>query len=183
MLPDYLLLPHDGQLTIIHIPSGCSDVGVAYERGGKYHVAPTSAEGKTTTIVGSASQIIPALLDYCEKHPAPWEDDGAGGYVKWTHFGDGMVELGQSGLWTASRNDGSSLLKGGKPASFATAEEAQRAVDVHLGDDLNLPGFETIDDGFTWEPDPVLLAMVRYLRLWPSVGERIQAGAARFSAA
>jgi hypothetical protein len=153
MLPQYLLFPQQDQLTILHIASGASAVGYACLRRGKYHVRPE--RGDTVAIVGSVSEIIPALLDYREKHPAQWEGDEENGYSKFTHFGYGRVERDQSGHWTAYRNAGYSLLRDGKLALFDSAREAKRDVDLHLSDDL--PCSERINDGLAWEADQALI--------------------------
>ena len=89
-------------------------------------------------VVRSLDEAIPALIAYFWKHPPPWE--GTATRTKLTGYGVLDVEQEQSGRWVA-RFNGDPLLRDGKPALFATREEAQRLADLHVSD-----GF----DGYAW---------------------------------
>jgi hypothetical protein len=154
MLPQHMLHPQKDYLTIVHIASGCTSVGYAHLHDGKYHVQ--TDEDDDAGVVQSLSEIIPALLAYCEKHPARWQGDEATGYSKFTHFGDLRVERDQLGSWKVYRNYDCPLLCNGKPALFGTAEEAKRAADIHFADGLSEP--KTISDGYSWDHNPLLEA-------------------------
>ena len=148
----YLIHPEPDKLVVVHIASDCTVVGHARRQGGKYCVE--TDQGDKVAVVKSIGEVIPALLDHREKHPAQWQGDEATGYSKLAHFGDVRVERDQSGSWTASRNDGFALLRDGKPAEFDTARDARRAAETHLRD--GYPDSSPIADGFTWEHDPLL---------------------------
>src|SRR5579872_2484425 len=131
MRHQYLLHAEPERLLIIHVGTN-TVVGSARQRAGKYAVQ--TDQGGKVGIVNSISDVIPTLLDYCEKHPAQWQGDSATGFSKFTHLGDARVERHKFGPWIAYRNDGFALLHNGKPAIFGTAADAQRAVDAHLLD-------------------------------------------------
>lgn len=120
-------------------------------RGTKYCVRDD--EGDEIAVVSSINEAIPVLQDLYEKHPRQWQRCSGTFYSKTTQCGWLDVEQGQSGLWVAYRNGASPLLRDGKPALFASAEEARRAADAHLRD-----GFldaKMIQDGLSWLPDPL----------------------------
>jgi hypothetical protein len=102
-------------------------------------------------ILNSINEAIPALLTYYEDYPPRWERESGTGYTKLTPFGLLLVEQDQFGPWSAYRYYTEwyhPLLRDGKPAIFATAEEAQRAADAHVRDDY--PNAVT-DDGLSWD--------------------------------
>jgi hypothetical protein len=73
-------------------------------------------------------------------------------HIKETQFDPLWVDKIRPGQWLAYRNGHELLIDGGKIAIFATCKEAQLAADAHLRD--GYPNSETIDDGFSWLPDP-----------------------------
>lgn len=105
-----------------------------------------SAEGKTVGVVNSINDAIDVLLDHYERHPPQWERDSETKFGKLTPFGLVEVEQDQFGSWVAYRNEYFRLTRGGKPVLFATADEAQRAADAHLRDELG----KVSNDGFEW---------------------------------
>ena len=68
-----------------------------------------------------------------------------------TEFSD-LEVLKERRRWTAYRDTGFQLLKNGKPASFATRQEAQRIAELHELDGCG--NSDRIDDGYTWSLDP-----------------------------
>jgi hypothetical protein len=102
-------------------------------------------------IVKSLDDAIPALIDYCNKNPIPWEQESPALYSRDTMSVSLRVERDQRGRWLAYRDD-HPLLRDGKPARFATVADAQRAADVHELD--MFPNAKVIDDGLSWLPDP-----------------------------
>src|SRR5581483_3598683 len=154
MKPQFMLCP-EGQdrLEIVHIPT-CSGVGYARFRDGNYHIQGACCE--KVGVVRSINDVIPTLRDYYAKHPAQWEGDSAEGYQKFAINGYARVERHKLGHWIVFRNDGHQLLQHGKPAIFATAEDARKAADAYFCNDL--PPTEKIEDGYTWEHDPLLEA-------------------------
>jgi hypothetical protein len=125
-------------------------------------VRPLDRETTEAGIVNSLNDAIPAFLAYCEKYPPRW------GWVHSEYWKDTLhvflrVEQDQQGYWSAYRDD-YPLLRDGKPACFATHTEAQQAADAH---ELDLyPNAKTIDDGFSWQPDPEID--------WRSVPHRVE---------
>src|SRR5437588_333400 len=148
---EYFFLPRGrNRLTILHVASYAA-VGHVEVCGTKYQVK--NDQDEKIAVLNSLEDILPAFLDYSEKHPARWKGNASGYYIA-THFGDAEVKRDQSGSWVANRNEFYRLLRDGGPARFSTAEEARCAVDVHLRD--GLPNSKKVNDGLSWEHDPLL---------------------------
>lgn len=121
-------------------------------------------EGDEIAVVRSIAEAIPALAAYYEKNPPQWKPETEtpgrskapiNAYIKMTQFGYLRVNQIKPEPWLAYRQTCGTdhpLLRGGKPAIFATREEAQRAADAHLHD--GYPNSKMIDDGFSWLSDP-----------------------------
>lgn len=146
----YLLAPRDCGFEIVHVASNYK-IGYADARGAKYCVR--NDEGDEIAVVNSINEAIPVLQDSDEKHPRQWQRYSATLYSKTSQCGWLDVEQDQSGQWLANRNGVSPLLRNGKPALFATAEEARCAADAHLRD--GLLDAKVIQDGLSWLPDPL----------------------------
>jgi hypothetical protein len=150
----YLLAPHGDYFAIVHVQS-CAHLGYVNPCGAKYRVQNDGSDDDEcgeVAVVNSIDDAIPALLTYYEKHPPKWDRESATVFTKLSQFGLVQVELGQSG-WSAYRYHDDyyhSLLRDGKPAIFATAEDARRAADARVRD--NYPNSET-DDGLSWAVD------------------------------
>jgi hypothetical protein len=130
-------------------------VGRVYPlHGGGFRVsadlAPDWSDGDVG-VVQSLVDAIPELAAYYERNPPRWQREGAARFVKLTQFALVRVEQEKQGNWLAYRDD-YPMLRDGKPAIFATCEDAQRAADAHLLD--NYPSFKPIEDGLSWLPDP-----------------------------
>jgi hypothetical protein len=101
--------------------------------------------------IKSLDEAVPTILAYYENHPQPWEGNSVRGYCRMTQVGDLQVGQDDNGRWLAYRTD-CPLMRGAKPATFPSRQEAQRAADLHLFD-----GYENaaagIDDGLSWLPD------------------------------
>ena len=146
----YLIEPRgDNSFSILNDASDCY-VGYVALRGARYHVE--NGDDDEIAVVKSLDDAIPALAAYYEENPPQWEYESETRYAKLTQFGPLRVEQDQPGQWVAYRNDDYPLLREGKPATFATSEEAQRAADAHAPE--GYPNSETIYDGFAWLPDP-----------------------------
>lgn len=149
----YLLAPHGDYFAIVHVGSSAC-LGYVNACGAKYRVQHDQwddDEWDDVAIVNSIDEAIPALLTYYEDYPPRWEHLRATAYTKLTPFGLLLVEQDQFGPWSAYRYHTDwyhPLLRDGKPAIFATAEEAQRAADAHVRDDY--PNAEATDDGLSW---------------------------------
>jgi hypothetical protein len=105
--------------------------------------------GDEIAVVKSMDDAVAALANHLLATAAPWEDGGAGRYLKVTHeyFDTLLVEHRQDGLWMASRND-YPLGDGNGPVTFSTASQAKHAADLHAHDarpESNDPG-----DGLHW---------------------------------
>jgi hypothetical protein len=125
-------------------------------------VWPLDRETTEAGIVNSLNDAIPAFLAYCDKYPPRW-DWVHNGYWKVTLHVLLRVKQDQEGYWSAYRDD-YPLLQNGKTARFATHTEAQRAADAH---ELDLyPNATTIDDAFSWQPDPEID--------WRSIPHRVE---------
>ena len=132
-------------------------VGSVYPRNGRegpYRVtADVGPLGRETTEAGtvnSLSDAIPAFLAYYEKYPLRWDWI----YNEWwknTLYANLLVARDQQGYWSAYRDE-YPLLRDGKPARFATSEEAKRAADTHELD--GYPNAKEVSDGLSWQPDP-----------------------------
>ena len=115
-------------------------------------------------VIKSIDEAIPAVAAYYEAHPPRWEPESdrspryaemgpcRARYIKQTQFGQLWVDQIESGQWVAYRMGHGLLIDRGKIAIFETCEEAQHAADAHLRD--GYPNSETINDGFSWLPDP-----------------------------
>jgi hypothetical protein len=126
------------------------------------HVGPLDRETSEVGIVNSLTDAIPAFLAYYENNPPRWERVH-NSYWKDTLYVFLRVEQDQQGYWSAYRDD-YALLRDEKPACFATYTDARRAADAH---ELDLyPNTQTIDDGFSWQPDPEID--------WRSIPHRIE---------
>lgn len=148
----YLLAPRGDGFAIVHVEASVH-LGYIEPYETKYRVRHDQIvddEWDDVAIVNSIDEAIPALLTYYEKHPR-WEHLKATEYTKLTPFGLLLVEQNQFGSWSAYRyytDCYRPLLRDGKPAIFATVEEAQRAADAHLRDDY--PNAEATGDGLSW---------------------------------
>jgi hypothetical protein len=126
------------------------------------HVGPLDRETTEAGIVNSLSDAIPAFLAYYEKYPLRW-DRVHNEYRKDTLHVRLRVEQDQQGSWSAYRDD-YPLLQNGETARFAAHTEAERAADEH---ELDLyPNAKTIDDAFSWQPDPEID--------WRSIPHRVE---------
>lgn len=155
MSPEHLVQPFKDHLDIIHVAT-LLRVGQAYPHGaGRYEVRD---ENGKIALAQSLNDVIPALLRLYERYRACWEGNDENGFGKLTHYGNAEVKRELSGAWAVFRNDGYRVLKDGKPAAFACADEARKVADAHLAD--GLPRAKQINDGYAWEPDPLLAAWV-----------------------
>lgn len=126
-----------------------------------------NSEGDEIAVVKSIDEAIPALAAYYKKNPPRWErvsetdllmcctPHSCTYMIKETQFGPLWVDLIKPGNWLVYRQTNGTdhpLLRDGKPAIFATCEEAQHAADAHFRD--GYPNSETINDGFSWLPYP-----------------------------
>lgn len=102
-------------------------------------------------VVQTFGDAIPALIAYYKRNPPQWRREDAMRYAKFTQFAFLRVAQDETGNWLPNR-DGYPMLRNGKPAIFATREEAQRAADAHLLD--YYPNCEVVDDGLSWVADP-----------------------------
>jgi hypothetical protein len=168
----HLLAPRGDGFAIVHVESNYH-VGYIYPRGTKYRVQNDDSDD--IAIVSSIDKAIPVLLTFYEKHPPRWQrcfsaTQGAqlfGLEVELSQLASpfGLLDVEQSQLgWLAYRHARSEcrcpLLRDGKPAIFATCEEAQQAAEAHLCDGLpevspNAPGGELVyctvpADGLSW---------------------------------
>ena len=101
-------------------------------------------------VVNSLIDAIPAFLAYYEKYPLRW-DCSLNEHEKFTLYAFLLVKEDNQGSWVAYR-DNYPLLRGRKPARFATHVDAQRAADTHELD--RYPNAKKITDGLSWKPDP-----------------------------
>jgi len=125
-------------------------LGDVKRRGKKYNVR--NGEGETVAAVKSVADAIPVLLRHYEYYPPKWERDTATQFTKMTPFAFLEIVQGAFGMWYVHRNTRHTLLRDGKPAMFATVQDAQRVADAHLRD--GLPNSDTPVDGFVWSPEP-----------------------------
>jgi hypothetical protein len=102
-------------------------------------------------IVRSLDDAIPAFINYYKKNPVPWEQQSPALCWRHTTSVSLRIERDKQGHWLAYRDD-CPLLRGGRPARFATGAEAQRVADAHELD--MFPNAKAIDDGHSWLPDP-----------------------------
>jgi hypothetical protein len=139
----------DDYFAILNGDADCC-VGYVTARGPRYHVQ--TDEDDEIAFVKSIGEAIPALVAYYEAHPPQWQRESDTRLIKNMQFGLLQVEQDKPGQWLAYRNDHDHpLVREGKPAIFATSEEAQRAADTHARD--GYPNSETIYDGFVFFPD------------------------------
>jgi hypothetical protein len=78
--------------------------------------------------------------------------DGVTPCVKIAPFALLEVVQEKAGSWSVYRNSKYRLLRDGKPATFATLEEAQRAADAHQHD--GRLDSEVKRDGLSWDTEP-----------------------------
>jgi hypothetical protein len=103
-------------------------------RGSKYHVC--NSEGKKVAVVNRPEESWPAVKKYYLENPR-WFRDGSSQYFKITSSGGLLqVERKPSGKWVAYCNLDRLLNDDGKPAIFASLEDAQRAAEERLFDEL-----------------------------------------------
>jgi hypothetical protein len=102
-------------------------------------------------IVRQAPRRSPSTAHY-ERHPPAWERVNEARYTKDTQFGGLDVKQDEQGAWVASRGIDCALLRDGKPARFATRQEAQRIADMHADD--TFANSVPINDGYCWQVDP-----------------------------
>jgi hypothetical protein len=167
MMYRYLFFPKgEDRLGIMHISSH-NVLGYVDLRGTGYRVETDDHDDVAT--VKSIDEVIPALLDYYEKHPTQWEgDDSQGYYFRSTPFGLLSVEQHPLGPWLAYRDRFYHLVHKTKPALFATAEEAQRAADAYVRNDLPELGPDDDDNRYSWVAEAIFAEQSRraaYLRL------------------
>jgi hypothetical protein len=113
-------------------------------------VGPMGRETFEAGVVNSLSDAIPVFLAYYEKYPLRW-DCILNEHEKFTLYAFLLVKQDKHGDWVAYR-DNYRLLRDGKPARFATSEEAKRAADTHELD--GYPNAKEVSDGLAWKPDP-----------------------------
>jgi hypothetical protein len=129
-------------------------------------LVPEDCDDDEIAVINSLDEAIPALAAHYERNPPRWQRESATRYTEWTQFALLAVEQVQRGNWLAYR-DNYPLMRNGKPASFATFGDAQRAADAHLLD--YYPNSETISDGLSWVRDPEID--------WRSCPHRVEARA------
>jgi hypothetical protein len=129
-------------------------------------LAPDDCDDDTVAIVRSLGDAVQTLAAYYKRNPPRWERESATRYTEWTQFALLAVEQDQRGYWLPLR-DSYPMLRNGKPATFATREEAQRVAGAHLLD--HYPNSKTVDDGLTWVRDPEID--------WRSCPHRVEARA------
>lgn len=113
-------------------------------------VGPMGRETTAAGIVNSLSDAIPAFLAYYKKYPLGWDwvhDE----WWKSTLYAILLVKQGKDLQWSAYR-DGYPLLRDGRPARFATSEQAKRAAETHELD--GYPDAKEVSDCLGWQPDP-----------------------------
>jgi hypothetical protein len=110
-------------------------------------------------VIKSIDEAIPILTAYYEAHPPRWQHYRVPrafityeyfnkGYMKCTFYGVLVVERDEPGRWIASRCMDPLVDEEGT-ATFATLEEAQRAVDLHMCDGFR--NSKPINDGLYWK--------------------------------
>jgi hypothetical protein len=144
----YLLAPRGDGFAIVHVESS-AHLGYIDPYGAKYRVQNDGWD--EVAIVDSTDEAISALLTYYETHLPQWKRTSAITYTLLTPFGLFQIEQDPSGQWLAYRfhlDYHCPLLREGKPAVFATAEEAQSVAYAHVCDDY--PNTEATSDGLSW---------------------------------
>jgi hypothetical protein len=176
----YLLEPRDEKSFRIVNADAAFAMGHVHLQGGRYHVSCVVSDDEVdVAVVKSLNEAIPAFVAYFVSHPPRWEPtdqkgwvitgpvaqrDNAPRYTKSTDFALMRVEREQSARWVASRDD-YPLLRDGKPATFATREEAQHVADLHERE--GYPHSEPINDGYTWPIDPDTQEWLAARGRWP----------------
>jgi hypothetical protein len=161
----FVLKPRGEHFAIVH-ENYCFAVGHVYKDDGRYQVTRCDVPDYIDiTTVTSLDEAIQAFAAHYEQHPPKWFATNERGwaierpatseapcYTKIHAFGGLDVKRDQQGAWIACRGDSRPLLRDGKPARFATREEAQRIADLH-GDDSYVNSVP-INDGYSWQVDP-----------------------------
>jgi hypothetical protein len=149
----YVLEPRDdGFFVIVHENCNCT-IGYVSKRGNRYQVARSYWHDEVDiATVNSLDEAIRVFTAHYERHPPTWERVNEARYTKDTHFGGLDVKRDEQGSWVASRGIDCALLRDGKPARFATRQEAQRLADLH--EDEDFANSVRINDGYRWEVDP-----------------------------
>jgi hypothetical protein len=133
---------------------------VPLKRGGRF-ILYRSLIGPNLKIavIKSIDEAIPTLTAYYEAHPPRWKRTRVTRYTstyeyvnraydKWTFYGVLSVERKEPGRWVAYRGM-DPLVNNEGVAIFATPEEAQRAVDLHMCDGFR--NSQPINDGLYWK--------------------------------
>lgn len=104
--------------------------------------------GKVVAVVDKIEDAAPALVDYIKNQPHPWEQREPSTYMRRSDIlsGELCVQQEPLGFWSVYRMQSEILLYDGRPAAFATAEEAMRVADTHAYD----PAEEDFSDGYCW---------------------------------
>jgi hypothetical protein len=149
----YVLEHYDGKYFVIaHENCNCA-VGHVYRDGNRYRVTRSYVEGDINiATVTSPDEAIPVFAAHYHRHPPEWTRVNDAYYAKDTHFGGLDVRRNEQGAWVGSRGVDCLLLRDGKPATFATRQEAQRMADIHADD--SYANSVPINDGYSWQVDP-----------------------------
>src|ERR1700730_14742101 len=106
-------------------------------------------QGEKVGMATSMVEAIALLAAHRADEPPRWEDSGHGSYIKTTdeHCDLLAAEQNGDGRWVAFRNEYELADENG-PVTFATAQEARRAADLHAND--GRPNAKCLDDGLHW---------------------------------
>jgi hypothetical protein len=106
-------------------------------------------QGEKIGMATSMDEAVALLAAHVANKRPRWEDGGAGSYVKITHeYCDLLaVEQSEDGRWAAFRNEYELADENG-PVTFATAQEARHAAELHADD--GRPNAKCPEDGLRW---------------------------------
>jgi hypothetical protein len=106
-------------------------------------------QGEKVGMATSMNEAVALLAAHLADEPPRWEDGGHGSYIKTTveHCDLLAAEQNGDGRWVAFRNE-YELADENDPVTFATAQEARRAADLHAND--GRPNSKCLDDGLHW---------------------------------
>jgi len=112
---------------------------------GRYHVRNFHYDIIAT--VDKIEDAVPVLLNYYDRHPAPWKHDKPTEYVRENPISGELLVLQEPlGFWSVYRMQSQILLHDGRPAAFRTANEAKSVADAHAHDRTD----ERNSDGYSW---------------------------------
>lgn len=106
-------------------------------------------EGKSIGAAASMEEGVALLAAHVANQRPRWENGGSGTYVKITHeYCDLLaVEQSEDGRWAVFRNE-YGLADENSPVTFATAQEARHAAELHADD--GRPNAKCPEDGLRW---------------------------------